>query len=194
MKEREETVTVVPLSGIGRALAYRIPPGMESRLEEGSLVRIPLSNRVERGIVVAKGDDGSFERSRMKELYGLEQPFAVMRADGIRLARWMASYYSCGLEQVMEVMIPRAVRRGMGPKRKWSLRLAEREEEAALEKLERGAPQQYAVMVFLKGQEARRTWPAALLMKRLKVSRTVLSGLVKKGFRGETQERSERVA
>lgn len=194
MKDEETTVTVVPLSGIGRGLAYRVPPGMETGLEEGSLVRIPLGNRVEQGIVVEKGDDGSFERGRMKELYGLEQPFPVMRADGIRLARWMAGYYSCGLEQVMEVMIPRAVRRGMGPKRERSLRLAETVGEKQWETLQRRAPQQHAVMAFLKGQEVRRTWPAALLMKRLKVSRAVLTGLVKKGLLEETQERSERVA
>jgi primosomal protein N' (replication factor Y) len=131
------TVTVWPLSGVGRELAYRTADGEGAGILVGSLVRIPLGRRVELGVVVALGDDGSCERERMKALYGVEQPFPVVREDGIRLARWMAGYYSCGIEQVLEVMIPRAVRKGMQPKKDRRIRLARDLEAGELERLRR---------------------------------------------------------
>lgn len=190
----QETVTVVPLRGVGRGLAYCIPEGMEDRIGVGSLVRMPLGHRTEQGIVVRMGDDGEFERSRLKQLYGLEQPFPVVRADGIRLANWMAGYYSCGMEQVLEVMIPGAVRRGMQQKRERFVSLAGRLDGEVLEKLERRAPKQHTVIEFMKGQVARESWPRGLIIKRLQVSPTVVDGLVEKGLLVERFEATERVA
>jgi primosomal protein N' (replication factor Y) len=193
MEEEEQTVTVMPLSGVGRGLAYRVPPGMETGLGPGSLVRIPLGRRSDLGVVVEMGDDGSFAASRMKHLYGVEQPFPVVREDGIQLARWMAGYYACGMEQVLEVMIPRAVRRGMGPKRKRVITLNPVPAEA-LEKLKKRAPQQHRVVEFLQDQAARTSWPRALLTKRLQVTASVLNALVEKGILEESHEAAERVA
>jgi primosomal protein N' (replication factor Y) len=194
MEGTEQTVTVLPLSGVGRGLAYRVPPGMESRTGLGSLVRMPLGRRSELGVVVAMGDDGTFERSRMKHLYGVEQPFPVVREDGLRLAEWMAGYYSCGMEQVLEVMIPRAVRRGMQQKEERYIGLGTVPDADELEKLQRRAPRQFAVVEFLRSQAARETWPRTMVAKRLKVSASVIDGLVEKGIVLETHEASERVA
>jgi primosomal protein N' (replication factor Y) len=194
MSAESETATVLPLSGVGRALAYRVEALPGGAVEVGSLVRIPLGRRVELGVVVRLGDDGEVERSRMKQVYGLEQPFPVVREDGIRLAEWMAGYYSCGMEQVLEVMIPRAVRRGMGPREERHVALAEETDAEELEKLARRAPKQREVVDFLAGQAAGKSWPRALLLKRLKISATVLDGLVEKGILIETRKAKERVA
>lgn len=194
MEEREETVTVWPLSGIGRELAYRVGPGQEAMVRLGTLVRIPLGKRVELGIVVRLGGDGGIERSRLKLIYGVEQPFPVVRTDGLRLAEWMAGYYACGMEQVLEVMVPRAVRRGMRPKEERYLCLGEVPAEAELAELARRAPRQYAVVDFLRGQVARESWPRAMVAKRLGVSASVIDGLVEKGLLRERQEATERVA
>jgi primosomal protein N' (replication factor Y) len=194
MSGKEETVTVIPLRGVGRGLAYKIPEGMAGQVRVGSLVRIPLGRRSEHGIVVQLGDDGEFEKSRMKQLFGLEQAFPVVREDGIRLAKWMAGYYSCGFEQVLEVMIPGAVRRGMQQKEERYVALPKDLDLEALGQLERRAPKQFAVIEFLRGQVAREAWPRGLVLKRLKVSPTVLDGLVEKGLLEETREAAERVA
>jgi primosomal protein N' (replication factor Y) len=192
--EQDQTVTVWPLSGIGRELGYRVPPGMGNRLEPGSLVRIPLGKRVEIGVVVKLGDDGGFARERMKLIYGLEQDFPVVREDGLQLARWMAGYYSCGMEQVLEVMIPRAVRRGMRQKEERHLAPGREPGGEELDQLGRRAPKQRAVLDFVRAQAARRSWPRALLQKRLQVSPAVLDGLVEKGLLEERREATERVA
>ena len=63
MLENEETLTVMPLSGVGRALAYKVDEQLAPKVSVGSLIRIPLGNRSELGVVVKKGDDGEFDRS-----------------------------------------------------------------------------------------------------------------------------------
>lgn len=194
MGSGEQTVTVMPLSGVGRGLAYRVPAGMEEGIEVGSLVRIPLGRRVESGIVLKIGDDGLFERSRMKLILGLEQPFPVVREEGIRLAHWMYGYYGCGVEQVLEVMIPGSVRRGMQQKEERYVSLSVEGEAASMEELSRRAPRQGGVLVFLRSQVAREKWPRGLLLKRLKVSAAVMDALVEKGYLKETREASERTA
>ncbi|MEX0331551.1 MAG: primosomal protein N' [Puniceicoccaceae bacterium] len=194
MSGRDGTVTVMPLKGVGRGLAYRVDEGYWERLGIGSLVRIPLGRRTELGVVIRLGDDGEVGPERMKQIMGLEQPFPVVGEDGIRLAEWMAGYYSCGMEQVLEVMIPRAVRRGMRQKEERHLRLAEALDAEVLEVLGRRAPKQKAVVEFLAQQAISGSWPRGILMKRLKVSPTVLDGLVEKGILEESREVAERVA
>ncbi|NBD37204.1 MAG: primosomal protein N' [Verrucomicrobia bacterium] len=189
----EEPVLVVPLRGVGRELAYRAGPA-GGLVEAGSLVRIPLGRRVELGVVVKVGDDGGYEGGELKSLQGLVQPFPVLREEGLELARWMAAYYSCGREQVLEVMIPRAVRQGMAPKRERVLRLGKKPEAEELAALEKRAPQQGRVLAFLAGQLAVDRWPRALLRKRLEVSPAVLDGLVEKGWLREEEDLSERLA
>lgn len=194
MSEKAETLTVMPLSGVGRELAYKVDERLWKDVKPGCLVRIPLGRRSELGVVVRMGDDGSFDRGRLKQIFGLEQPFPVVREEGIRLAGWMSGYYSCGMEQVLEVMIPRAVRRGMGQKEERHLRLSDTVAEADLEALARRAKKQFQVVEFFKGQAVGGTWPRPLLMKRLKVSGPVLDGLVEKGLLIETRKAAERVA
>ncbi len=194
MLENEETLTVMPLSGVGRALAYKVDEQLGPKVSVGSLVRIPLGNRSELGVVVKKGDDGEFDRNRLKQIYGMEQPFPVVGEDGLKLARWMAGYYSCGMEQVLEVMIPRAVRRGMGQKKERFIQLASNLDPEILKTLTKRAPKQMLVIEFLRDQAARDNWPRALLLKRLGITGAVLDGLVKKGLVDETREATERVA
>jgi primosomal protein N' (replication factor Y) len=194
MSDKVETLTVMPLSGIGRELAYKVDERLCKEVKPGCLVRIPLGRRSELGVVVRMGDDGSFDRDRLKQIFGLEQPFPVVREEGIRLAGWMSGYYSCGMEQVLEVMIPRAVRRGMGQKEERHLRLPAELDEAALKALSRRAKKQFQVVEFLKEQAVGGTWPRPLLIKRLGVSGPVLDGLVEKGLLIETRKAAERVA
>ncbi len=194
MSDGIETLTVLPLTGVGRVLAYKVDEQLAPKVAVGSLVRIPLGHRSDLGVVMKMGDTGDFDRSKLKQIYGLEQPFPVVREDGLRLAEWMAGYYSCGMEQVLEVMIPSAVRRGMGQKKERFVQLAEPVDDEQLESLSKRAPRQYQVVEFLRGQAARDSWPRGLLLKRLGISGTVLDGLVSKQILHETRRAAERTA
>ena len=194
MSKTAETLSVLPLTGIGRSLAYKVDEKLAPQARVGSLVRIPLGHRSDLGVVVKIGDEGDFDRTKLKQIYGLEQPFPVVREDGLKLAEWMSGYYSCGMEQVLEVMIPRAVRRGMGQKKERYVRLADDVDVEMLEALARRAPRQLLVVNFLKEQAARDSWPRGLLLKRLGISGAVLDGLISKGILVETRRAAERTA
>jgi primosomal protein N' (replication factor Y) len=180
------------MRGVGRGLTYAVGADMVGLdgFGVGSLVRIPLGRRVELGIVMGEGEEAVPE-ARLKRVLGLVQPFPVVRPEGVQLAIWLARYYACGLEQVFEVMIPGAVRRGMGRREGRAVRL---NRSAVTEEALKGARKQREVVEFLSGQLAREIWPRALLMKRLAVSGVVLDGLVKKGVLEESLEVTERVA
>lgn len=183
-----------PLCGIGRALTYGLG-GYAGQVGLGSLVRIPLGRRVELGVVSGFGEAEELGwAGEVKPLAGVVQGYPVVREEGLRLARWMAGYYSCGMEQVMEVMIPAAVRRGMSPKRERVLRCGREPEEGELVKLAKRAPQQARVWRMVREQAALTAIPRGLVMKRLGVSGAVVDGLVKKGLLEEREASAERVA
>lgn len=194
MGAKHETVTILPLAGIGRELAYGIPEGMRGRVGTGYLVRIPLGKRTELGVVMGEGDGDRIPREKLKLIYGIEQPFPVVSEEGLKLAKWMSAYYACGIDQVLEVMIPRAVRRGMGPRHERHLGMGEAPVGEELEQMRRRAPRQHAVLEFLRGQKTRESWPRGLVMKRLGVSASVIDGLLEKGFLREEKQAAPRIA
>lgn len=193
MREEAQTISVVPLSGIGRPLTYAADAAQWPGLAVGCLVRIPLGRRVELGVVVDL-QGGDCDAARIKQIYGLAQPFPVIREDGLKLATWMSHYYACGLEQVFEVMIPRAVRAGMGQKQERWLRLGALPCPEARARLARRSPKQEAVLRFLEQQRLSQSWRRPDVLRRLQVSTAVLDRMVERGILIEETRPADRVA
>ena len=189
-----ESVAVLPLVGVRKAFGYRVPPEMRGGVAVGSLVRIPIQRRSELGIVSALEAPGDFPFDRLKFLHQVAQPFPVLTPDLIRLAEWMAVYYSVGLDVVFEAMIPAAVRKGMKPKQKRFVRLGRKLNEGELGVLEKRAPRQAEVYRFLASQSLAKEVPRDTLMKRMKLSSTVMDALVEKGVLEEVSHMAEREA
>ena len=53
--------------------------------------------------------------ARLRSVISLEHEQPVMTPDCCKLAEWMASYYGCGLNSVLETVLPAAVRKGVRP-------------------------------------------------------------------------------
>ncbi|MCC5805331.1 MAG: primosomal protein N' [Opitutales bacterium] len=189
-----ESVAVIPLAGVKKPLGYRVPPEMADRVAVGSLVRIPIQRRSELGIVTALEAPGDFPFDRLKFLHQVAQPFPVLTPDLIRLAEWMAVYYSVGFEAVLEAMIPAAVRKGMKPKEKRFVRLVAALDDDGLAALERRAPRQAEVYRFLAAQALVKEVPRETLLKRMKVSAAVLDSMVEKGLIDDARHAERRLA
>lgn len=187
-------VSVLPLTGLGRALAYRVPEVLRERVQMGSLVRIPLGRRVELGIVERWGSDDDVPPARLKFIYQLVQDLPVLSADLLALASWMRDYYAAPLESVLEVMVPVSVRKGMKPLARTTVEVARPASAVELTALRRQAPQQARAYEFLAAQVTQAVWERALILKRLDISASVLEGLVKKGLLREGQVTTERSA
>ncbi|MEO5958498.1 MAG: primosomal protein N', partial [Opitutaceae bacterium] len=102
-------VGVHPLAGFDKLLHYRVPETMGSSVVIGSLVRVPVLNALRLGIVGEIGAPKDFPLDRLKSVAQVVFPFPALPADLLELARWMAGYYACGLDSIIEAMIPVAV-------------------------------------------------------------------------------------
>ncbi|MFA5256825.1 MAG: primosomal protein N' [Opitutales bacterium] len=189
-----DCVSVYPLTGVGRALDYRLPGALCGRVAVGSLVRVPLRGRHEAGVVFELGREPELPIGNLKLVAGLEQPFPVLTPDLVRLARWMSEYYACSLDGVMEAMIPAAVRKGMSQRVLKFLKLLRRLDAEELAALEKRAPAQAAIYNFMAAQQEGRAAQKAELLSRLNLSAGSADSLVKKGVLEEVHGAVERGA
>ena len=186
------TVGVYPLAGFDKLLHYRVPEALRATITTGSLVRVPVLATLRLGIVGEIGAPRDFPVERLKSVAQVVHPFPALPPDLLSLARWMAGYYACGLDSIIETMLPAAVRHGAGLKQEKLLSVARRltaEEAAALEKR---APQQ-ARLYRLLGQQFR-PQRKSLVLARLDITAAVAAALVKRGVLREEIQRVERVA
>lgn len=107
---------VLPISGFEKLLDYRVPPTIENSLMLGCLVRIPIRNRQELGVVMEFPEKGQLPLEKLKQITQLVMEHPALTADSTELLYWMHDYYGAGFESLLETFIPAAVRKGMGQK------------------------------------------------------------------------------
>ncbi|HWA10925.1 MAG TPA: primosomal protein N' [Opitutaceae bacterium] len=185
-------VGVHPLAGFDKLLHYRVPESLRATAAVGTLVRVPLLNRIRLGIIGEVGAPRDFPVDRLKPLVQVVHPFPALPPDLLGLARWMAGYYACGLDGIIETMIPAAVRRGAGLKEEKLLGLARRLSADELAQLAKRAPQQARLYRFLEQQF--RPQARALVLARLGLTAAVSQALAKRGVLREETRRIDRVA
>jgi len=185
-------VGVHPLAGFDKLLHYKVPETMRPAVAVGSLVRIPIVNRLHLGIVGEVGAPRDFPVDRLKSLAHVVYPFPALPPDLLELARWMASYYAAPLDGIIEAMLPAAVRHAAGLKQEKLLAVARRLDAEELAALARRAPQQARLYRFLEPQF--KPQKKSLVLARLGLTAAVATALVKRGVLREEVRRVERVA
>ena len=174
----------------GKELDYEIPAGWESRIAEGSRVRVPLRNRQVIGTVMAVSSTTTAKGVRPIAAVMDERP--QMTPVLMRLAKWMADYYACCEQDALRCVLPRAVREtGHAPlKRKFAaLSRAVGAEEIAV--MGKKAPRQADAIRCL--QSAGDPIAVAKLTALSGVSDTALKSLARKGVVEITTEAVRRV-
>ena len=185
-------VGVHPLAGFDKLLHYRVPEAMRDSVTAGSLVRVPVLNTLRLGIVGEIGAPKDFPVDRLKSVAQVLHPFPALPPDLLELARWMAVYYACGLDSIIEAILPAAVRHGAGLKQEKQLAVVRKLTAEELAVLEKRAPQQGRLYRFLAQQF--RPQKKSLVLSRLGLTAAVATGLVKRGVIREETQRVERVA
>ena len=186
------TVGVHPLAGFDKLLHYRVPENLREEIAIGSLVRVPVGRTLKLGVVGEVGAPTDFPLERLKSVAQVLHPFPALPEDLLKLARWMAGYYACGLDSVIETMLPAAVRHGAVVKHEKLLEIARTLTPDELAQLEKRAPQQAKLYRFVAQQF--RPSKKSLVLSRLDLSAAVASALVKRGVLREVLQRVERVA
>ncbi len=185
-------VGVHPLAGFDKLLHYRVPETLRDTIVPGSLVRVPVLNALRLGIVGEIGAPKDFPIEKLKSVAQVMHPFPALPPDLLELARWMAGYYACGLDSIIETMLPAAVRHGAGLKQEKLLAVVRKLTAEEIAVIEKRAPQQAKLYRFLAQQF--RPQKKSLVLSRLDMTAAVASALVKRGVIREETQRVERVA
>jgi primosomal protein N' (replication factor Y) len=185
-------VGVHPLAGFDKLLHYRVPESMDADALVGSLVRVPVLNALRLGIIGEIGAPRDFPLEKLKSIVQVVHPFPALTPDLLDLARWMAGYYACGLDSIIETMLPAAVRNGATLKQEKLLSIVRRLTPDELAVIEKRAPQQARLYRLLEPQF--KPAPKSLLLSRAGLTAAVAAGLVKRGIVREETRRVEREA
>lgn len=185
-------VGVHPIAGFDKLLHYRVPEGMRRDLVVGSLVRVPIVNRQHLGIVGEIGAPKDFPVEKLKNLTQLVHPFPALPPDLLSLARWMAAYYACNLDTIIETMLPAAVRNDATIKQEKFLSLSASLSPEELDKLTSRAPQQAKLYQFLAAQS--KPQKKSFVLTRLGLTAAPVAALFKRGLLREESQRVERIA
>lgn len=105
MSRTAEVAAFSGLRGPAMTFTYLIPDGLD--VVPGHLVRVGLGSQATRGVVVAV--DVPAPRAALKVIGGLVHPLPLLAPHQLALARWIASYYRCGLADAVRAMLPPAL-------------------------------------------------------------------------------------
>ena len=88
---------------------YRIPEFLADTIRIGSRVSVPFGRREAEGFVVGFAEESDFPG--LKSIARLVGKKPLVEENILALARWMADYYCCPVEQAVRTVLPSAVRR-----------------------------------------------------------------------------------
>lgn len=117
---------------------YAIPEALESKVEEGSRVRIPLRNQQATGTVLSVHPAAESKFKNLRAIQSVIDQGPTMTPKLLELGRWISEYYCSSFESVMRAMLPESVRANKHEAREVKfvklLRSPTEEECSALEK------------------------------------------------------------
>lgn len=129
---------------------YAIPDGVA--VASGCRVKVPLRNRAATGTVLAVNDVDQQDFA-LRELSSLIDPEPLVTPQLMKLGRWIADYYAAPMEQVMRSLLPESVRQESNSQKTQKLvKLKERPEGEAAEKLAKRAPKQHFILNLLQSK------------------------------------------
>ena len=175
-----------------KPLGYRVPRSLREKAVPGTLARIPLGRRQTLGMIVESDCEADLPHHQLKMVLDLPHPVPIMTPALLELARWMRTYYGASVQNVLETMIPGAVRSGARAKTEKLVSAAGKLEVEELEALKRRAPKQAELYAFVAQQF--QPQKKSLILSRLNASPAAYTALLKKGLLKEEQREVARVA
>jgi primosomal protein N' (replication factor Y) len=92
-----------------RVFDYEIPDELAARAAAGSRVLVPFHGRKCTGFVVELASSSDVPRAKRKPLAAVLDEEPQVTPEVLALARWVASYYACGLGEVLAAAVPEDV-------------------------------------------------------------------------------------
>ncbi|WP_325108699.1 replication restart helicase PriA [Luteolibacter pohnpeiensis] len=126
---------------------YAIPVGLD--VKPGCRVRVPLRKKSSIGTVLSVVSADQFEFA-VRELEALIDPEPLITPVLLKTADWIANYYGCSIESVIRSVLPESVRTEEHSARTRRIAiLAKAVDPVTMERLEKRAPRQHAILTLL---------------------------------------------
>ncbi len=123
-----EIALPVPLD---RNFTYRVPDGLEHRVEIGRRVLVPFGKRSEvRGFVVGRPEVSPVPDAELRDVAAFLDDAPALGPEMMELCRFLARYYGCSLGEALDAALPGGVKRGRRSRRVLHLALVPPPEEA----------------------------------------------------------------
>jgi primosomal protein N' (replication factor Y) len=103
-------VSVGGQAGEHRLYTYRIPAPLVGAVQPGHLVEVPFGTRALQGVVVAVAAEQQ-TAFRLRDVAAVLDPLPCLTPPQLELARWMAGYYACSLDDALALMLPSGIER-----------------------------------------------------------------------------------
>jgi primosomal protein N' (replication factor Y) len=91
-------------AGLQESLTYAVPPELQMDIQPGQLVWGPLKKGRAQGVVLSVGSVAP--PFKVRAITDLVDPRPVLQLYQLGLARWLSSYYYCGLFEAVSLMLP----------------------------------------------------------------------------------------
>lgn len=107
-----EVIVDVNHARLDRVFSYRVPESCVQDVMLGSRVALPFgaSNREIEGFVIGLSEQCAYDPSKLKAIRRTLDPYPILLAEQIDLARWMVQEYNCLLVEALRLMIPAQLR------------------------------------------------------------------------------------
>ncbi len=133
---------------------YAIPADLA--VVEGCRVRVPIRQKTTSGTVLSVIPPPEQSEFAVRELKSLIDPEPLITPVLLKIARWISNYYGSSIESVIRSILPEAVRTEDNSHKTRRIATAKEDIDIAdLEKLEKRAPKQYAILSLLQTAENR---------------------------------------
>jgi primosomal protein N' (replication factor Y) len=133
---------------------YAIPD--ELPVVAGCRVRVPIRQKTTSGTVLSVMPPPEQSEFAMREIKSLIDPEPLITPVLLRTAHWISNYYGSSIESVIRSILPEAVRTEDNSAKTRRIATAnESIDPEDLQKLEKRAPKQHAILVLLQNAEGR---------------------------------------
>ena len=104
---------------VDRTFQYKIPPGLDGKIQVGQQVYIPFGqgNRRRRGYVVELTNQAQYDVDKLKEVAGTVEGSVAAESQLIWLAWWMKERYGSTMNQALKTVLPVKQKVREAPKR-----------------------------------------------------------------------------
>lgn len=99
---------------VDKTLDYGITSELQSLVQTGSRVEVPVRGHLRTGYVLEIKDRPDY--SSVKPIAKVLSEAPLISADLFQLALWMSRYYCTSLQSIFRILLPSGIRKGMAPK------------------------------------------------------------------------------